>query len=309
MNEHINESLTGRTILHFDELGFKDVYLLGKYSYTHVQNKLDSHCHHQMIEICYCDKGQQVYEVEGKEYQIKGGEVFVTFPNELHSTDNHPEEKGVLYWLQVKIPTTDSFLGYCGDDARFFINQLLSLPARHFKGSITMKRTLDEILDRAKQPTPAFNKLIIPNLITQFLLNVIKSSQSESSTLDSSDRIIIIKNYISEHLYSNLSILEIAKKFNISTSHFKSWFKKQTGIPPADYFLRLKIEEAKKQILQDHELTITTIAYRLNFSTSQYFATVFKRYAGMSPLEFKKRYEIPNRSVSSPFTHSTLAKK
>jgi AraC-like DNA-binding protein len=289
MHDHHLESSAGRTIILLEKYDIEDAYLLGKYSYTHVQKKLESHLHDQMIEICYCDKGQQVYEVEGREYQVKGGEVFVTFPNELHSTDNHPEEKGVLYWLQVRIPVNERFLGYRGDDAHFFVNQLLTLPLRQFKGSGDMKKTLDEILYRLEEPRKPINKLIVPHLITHFLLSVVKCAYSDSGKLNCEDKINLIKNYISENLFNDISIKDIARKFNISTSHFKSWFKKETGIPPADFVLRMKIEEAKMLMLQHKHLSITEIAYQFNFSTSQYFATVFKRYEGMSPVEYKKK--------------------
>jgi AraC-like DNA-binding protein len=151
-----------------------------------------------------------------------------------------------------------------------------------------MKRTLDEILHRLEQPHATINRLIIPNLITRFLLSVIKSANSDSGNLNSDDKIVAIRKFIKENLFNDLSIQDIARRFNISTSHFKSWFKKETGIPPADYLLRMKIEEAKVQILKNKDLSITDVAYQLNFSTSQYFSTVFKRYAGVSPVEYKK---------------------
>jgi AraC-like DNA-binding protein len=52
-----------------------------------------------------------------------------------------------------------------------------------------------------------------------------------------------------------------------------------------DYITRRRIEESKKMLSQG-EASVTDIAYALGFSSSQYFATVFKRITGQSPKQF-----------------------
>jgi len=59
------------------------------------------------------------------------------------------------------------------------------------------------------------------------------------------------------------------------------------GVPPGEYILRQKIKKAEQE-LTGSERDITEIAYDLEFSSSQYFATVFRRYAGCSPSDFRK---------------------
>ncbi len=95
MNGHnLNTLCTAeREIADLASLGVRDALLIGRYRYNSARQKLDTHVHSGMMEICYCHKGEQVYEVYGQTYHLKGGDVFVTFPDELHSTGNHPEEK------------------------------------------------------------------------------------------------------------------------------------------------------------------------------------------------------------------------
>src|SRR5690606_37616406 len=104
-----------------------------------------------------------------------------------------------------------------------------------------------------------------------------------------SDRISEIKNYIHDNIYQNLSIELLANLINMSDSHFKSWFKKEFGMPPLDYILRVRIEEAKKLLEQSSGESVTAIAFKLNFSSSQYFATVFKKYTGINPANYKQQ--------------------
>jgi len=62
------------------------------------------HNHGNMIEICLLESGRQNYIVEGQEYSLTGGDVFLTHPHEKHSTGLFPEEKGMLYWMLIYIP-------------------------------------------------------------------------------------------------------------------------------------------------------------------------------------------------------------
>jgi len=62
-----------------------------------------------------------------------------------------------------------------------------------------------------------------------------------------------------------------------------AWF----GVAPMEYLMRAKVEEGKKLLQYNLKLTITDVAHRLGFSSSQYFATVCKRFTNKQPSEFR----------------------
>lgn len=289
MSDFDTRSTTERSIIDFGKFDLEGKVKLGRYSYKHVHGQLETHFHDGMMEICYCDKGMQVYEVEGKEYQLKGGDVFITFPNEPHGTARHPEEKGTLYWLIVQIPEKESFLHYSDKESAVFTRELMGIKQRHFKGTESMKKMLDQIFTLHDEPLQQpLHKLQVLNLISNFLLAVIEYSGKKVIRAQS-DRIADIKNYIHSNIYRNLPIELLAKELYMSDSHFKSWFKKEFGMPPVDYILRTKVEEGKKLLQLPDGESVTAIAFKLSFSSSQYFATVFKKYTGISPAEFRQR--------------------
>ena len=289
MSDFDTRSTTERSIINFNKFNLEGKVRLGRYAYKHVHGELETHSHDGMMEICYCDKGMQVYEVKGKEYQIRGGDVFITFPNEPHGTAQHPEEKGTLYWVIVQIPENGSFLHYGEDESAVFINELMGIKERHFKGTEMMKKMLDQLFslheEREQQPV---HKLQTLNLISNFLLMVVEYSKKNVAR-EQSDRIAEIKTFIQDNIYENLPIEVLAKELCMSDSHFKSWFKKEFGMPPVDYILRSRVEEGKKLLQLPEGESVTAIAFKLNFSSSQYFATVFKKYTGLSPAKFKQR--------------------
>ena len=83
------------------------------------------------------------------------------------------------------------------------------------------------------------------------------------------------------------SLDELADSVHLSASRFKAKFKEQTGIPPAEYLLRRKVEAARRLLAAGQR--VTEVAFALGFSSTQYFATAFKRFANLQPREVRPR--------------------
>lgn len=290
MNKYLvdTDSTADRNIISLSDFGIKNALIIGKYQYNSARQKLDDHFHKDMIEICYCHKGNQVYKVDDQNYHIKGGDVFVTFPNEVHSTGANPEEKGVLYWLLIHVPIRTAFFNYDKKDSEAFISALINLPRRHFKGLPEMRKTLENIIVLAEKRHAGLQKINLENLIISFLLQVIDaaavSTQSIKPASGNTDK---IHQFINDHYKESLSIETMAEMLHLSESRFKSWFKGEFGIPPLEFILRKRIDEAKNMMQSQTHMNMSDIAYDLGFSSPQHFATIFKRYTFLSPKEFK----------------------
>jgi AraC-like DNA-binding protein len=83
-------------------------------------------------------------------------------------------------------------------------------------------------------------------------------------------------------------LISLAEEAGLSLSRFKANFKAQMGLAPHEFILRCKVDAAKKLLLADRRSVIGT-AMELGFSSSQYFATVFKRFTHQTPIEFRTR--------------------
>lgn len=99
---------------------------------------------------------------------------------------------------------------------------------------------------------------------------------------------INIKNVVELHLYSNLSLEELAKLCHLSVSSFKREFKKEFNDTPKSYMNQRRIEEAKKLLVLPN-MSISDIAYELGFNDPLYFTRLFKNKTGSSPSAYKKK--------------------
>lgn len=275
-----------RFVVEFSNLGIKNAIRLGRLNYSKAHAPLPTHIHENILEICYLSKGKQTYTTGDTSYHLNGGDVFIASPNEYHGSGFNPEEKSILYWLLIDLSDPVSFLGYSNEDGSYLFHGLLNLKKKHFPGSSCLKEILDRILILYTTHKP-FKKILIQNLISEFLIHIIELESAKSS-MSISNEINRIVSHIHTNIWDHLSIESLADMSHLSVSRFKQRFKDEIGIPPKEYIIRAKIEKARG-LLQNTNMSITAIAHELNFSSSQYFATVYKRITSKSPSDYRNK--------------------
>ena len=78
----------------------------------------------------------------------------------------------------------------------------------------------------------------------------------------------------------------MAEELYLSRPYLSAKFKRETGQTLTDYILREKTEEAKR-LLRWSDKSASAIASYLGFSSHGHFIKVFKKYAGLTPQEYR----------------------
>jgi AraC-like DNA-binding protein len=276
-----------RIILDYSKGGpVRHFTLLGRLNYPQARRGLLPHAHKDTMEICYLSRGRQTYVVGDRPYRLTGGDVFVTFPDETHGTGVLPEEKSILYWVWINLKKTAlPFLDCTPQQARRLLSGLKGITKRLFRPRSRLKPLLDEII-LLHHGKSEHRDLLIRNRITEFLIRIIEAEKESRPTV--SERIRAVAAHIDVRLSSPLPLPALAGMAGLSLSRFKQRFRSEMGVPPREYILRKKVERACA-LLGETKKSVTEIAYELDFSSSQYFATVFKRITGKKPGEQRSR--------------------
>jgi len=95
--------------------------------------------------------------------------------------------------------------------------------------------------------------------------------------------------YIEGKLDEKISVEDLSAKFNIGRRNFDRRFIKATGNTPLEYSQRVKIESAKKAF-ESSRKTINEVMYEVGYSDVKAFREVFRKITGLSPLEYRARY-------------------
>lgn len=265
--------------------GLPGALQLGRYNQSAAHAGLEDHRHEGAIEICLLLRGRQTYVVNGRAFEMKGGDVFLTFPGEVHSTGRRPQEKGVLYWLILGLPRPGGALPGPGGVA--LARALRRLPRRHFPGDLRLREHCDAIMRLQLGPDRPLRATATWHHVEGFLLRVIELAHG-AGTERRPGWLQPILNHIEANLDQPLTLPSLAKRAGLSLPRFKARFKMDHGVPPGEYVLRSRVARAR-HLLQETRIPITQIAHELGFSSSQYFATVIKRYTRLTPGALRAR--------------------
>jgi AraC-like DNA-binding protein/ligand-binding sensor protein len=94
------------------------------------------------------------------------------------------------------------------------------------------------------------------------------------------------REYIDKHKTEPLSLTDVAKAAGASVFHFCKVFRKSTGLKFTDYMARVRLEDARTQLVNPNK-RISEVAYDVGFQSLTQFNRMFKRVFGQSPTEFR----------------------
>jgi len=98
------------------------------------------------------------------------------------------------------------------------------------------------------------------------------------------------KEYIFKHLGQQITLGEIAWHVGKGEEHLARVFKSRTGESVFDWIREMRINKAKTHLLEPG-LSLTEIAGRCGFNSLSFFSRTFRRYAGMSPSDYRRQVE------------------
>lgn len=240
------------------------------------------HYHENAFEFALSTKGTLSFCTRTSSYKFSGGDVFIAFPNEVHSTDNSPIFPSDMYWFQLDISDPSHFLFMSRPSALKIIENLKAIP--HHVIQTDAKEVQPLLIQAFNLASQGEDPEFIAAYLQLFLHLLISYSKREQFSL--SPDIGRTLNYILDHISSEISLEELACVANLSCSQYKQKFKKQLGVSPRNYINQQKIENAKTLLLDG--MTVTEVAMLLGFTTSGYFSTVFKKYTLLTPMEYVK---------------------
>lgn len=95
--------------------------------------------------------------------------------------------------------------------------------------------------------------------------------------------------YIESNLHEKISVDHLASRFAVGRRNFDRRFIRATSNTPLEYSQRVKIESAKKAF-ETTRKTINEVMYDVGYSDVKAFREVFRKITGMSPLEYRSKY-------------------
>jgi AraC family transcriptional regulator len=114
--------------------------------------------------------------------------------------------------------------------------------------------------------------------------------------------------YVDIHLSNKITLLDLAAVAGLSRMHFASQFRMATGLRPHEFVLRRRVQQAE-ELLRGSRMAIVEVALTVGFQTQAHFTTVFKRFAGCTPRQWRAASQLPSlpsirHDVQADFAHA-----
>ena len=99
----------------------------------------------------------------------------------------------------------------------------------------------------------------------------------------------LVQKYLLENYQQEISFQELGEKFGFTPEYLGKIFKKYAGETPSKYLTRLRMNEAKRLLINEPDMEIQKIGELVGYQDGFYFSRVFKSYTGMQASEFRKQ--------------------
>ncbi len=230
---------------------------------------------HEFYEIELILSGSGIYNVDGIDYQISPGKLFLMSPSSYHYID-FTEDTNMINFM---------FVPDIGD--RDFLCRLFSA-APHVVMTLLGDDT-DFICTLAKD--------MVKNNFVPYLTYSINCLLGKLLLLHSPEPIILEDAqmkyavlYIHNHFRENISLEDAAKAAHYSQNYFGNKFKEYVGVSFKAYVTELRFSLALK-MLEHTSLPSTEICYSCGFTDYSNFMYYFKKRYSMTPREYRGRKE------------------
>jgi AraC-like DNA-binding protein len=227
--------------------------------------------------LIYCVGGKGWYTVRDKRFMLAPNE-FVILPATRDALSYGADEKDpwTIYWIH-----------FSGDDVDIF-NQRYGIGSSHDPRPIMYNEKGLQLWETIyhnyeagyTNETVANANFCLYHLIATFLFPAHTPQAKKDNVIDEAI------GYMRGKLDKTLTVKELAHACGLSGSHFSHLFHKTTGMPPLEYFIRLKLERACIYLF-DSDLKIKEIAYHVGYDDPYYFSRLFKKHMHMSPHQYR----------------------
>jgi len=240
---------------------------------------------HSEVEFLYVKAGSLLLEHGEELITINEGEIFIISDNIPHTYVEIKQESELLI---VKV-NMDKLWRYQESLADF----------ERDKSSILLVNASEEIRYHFEEMIEADYGAYTDLFVTAKAYELFAGVQSgkilgvekkEAKSIESSNIVFQIRDFLIKNLTEELTLDALADHLGLSKNHCSRIIKEKTTLSFTEYLNHLRIKEAES-LLADTDKAIFEICYESGFNSIQSFNRNFKKYASISPSQYRKIYK------------------
>lgn len=248
---------------------------------------------HKVYEIYFLLSGQRRYFIDCRTYDVQAGDIVLIPPHTAHQT--------------LKIPHTsaqDSHERYllCPEEVHIPEELKACFQRHHYRlspeDSVFIREELEAVrdeLDRADDYGFAMYKACLTRILVRLARRYAAGDDTQTASGRRMDRAVEkVQAYVEAHAGEELTLSAVADMCGVTPGYLSAAFKAAAGIGFNEFLTKTRVAKSVK-LLSGDDMSVANIALSCGFSNGNYFATVFKKYMGMTPTDYRNKTNPLNK--------------
>ncbi len=280
-------------------------FRITKYSYDNYDDiKLHAH---EFVEIAYVCRGKGLHVINGKQYEVSRGDVYIInfdMPHSFYPYDRSNSDGLCVFNLlfmpefiekmNIELELLNKIIG-------IFLYKSIFADELEYTADIKLTGVIitefEAVCEKMLMEYTFCQEGYVEVLkisLCELLIKLYRASKAHNFRLSDVDAykhqlISEAMHYISDNYSAHLQLENISRQVFLSKSYFSALFKKATGMSIIEYLQKTRIEKAC-QLISTGNYKITRIAEMVGYSDYRFFNKTFQKFMGLTAIEYKKKH-------------------
>lgn len=247
-------------------------------------NELSSFAHlHKELEVVYVRSGKSVAYADKNSYLLNAGDMFITFPNQVHYY--RTVQKGEYI---VLIFSPDIIYGYSSEISK-------SVPDKNYFSSLDAGE-IEELFDKIYAADGEYKNLNISGYINVIMSLVLPRLTLKTVNAENNSAFYNVIDFCTHNFTDDITLDLVAEKLHLSKYYISHLINKRLKQNFNEYINNLRIAEACN-LLRETDAKIADISEDVGFGTIRSFNRAFKLIMGISPAEYRSNSNALKKST------------
>lgn len=279
--------MVAKSNLHFDlnapiQLLWFGEFISPERNWKHLTRRLFEY------ELFIVTEGVLFIADEEREHEVRAGEYLIMPPTVFQHGTRVCRCR--FYWLHFRCPALPASV---------------SMPAQGSFSDADAVRAIAKKLMQAEaaEPRGVRSRYLAGMLLLELREQALADAPEDGGVSSSAEQLCErIKEFVFFHRFSDVKVREIARELGYHEKYLSAVFHRTEGVTLKAYIDAQRCAEAKRLLLESR-LTVTEVAYYLNFPDPHSFARFFKTTAGRTATQFREEQSdppMPRASAEAP---------
>lgn len=260
---------------------------------------------HKDLELTYLYNGSAIFSVNGRNFNIENKELSLINSGDIHSVVDYGKDAVTMItilisynFMKYNCPNIDNWNFDLKEGSKKSIKRLKDIHEEivdmYLEDMQINNKSLIFVDDQNN--TDKFHYLKIESLLYEILYILLNEFGTEKKlnvgykNEKHLDRLKIITEFIDNNYKDNISLDEIATKYQISKEYLATIFKKYVGLTVGTYLKDIRLKSAYRDLVNT-DYSVNQLAFDNGFPNIKSFINSFKEQYGETPYKYKKNLE------------------